>query len=133
MQPAGDCEAKTGVEKDKCYFDLALISRSGDPCGKIASLDKKNDCYYEIAKATASYAQASACEDINGPRSQGWKDECYRAVAEVNHDSVLCQKVISLDWRNYCLAGAAKDPTLCRAIKKASTRFACQALFENVP
>ncbi|MDP2927143.1 MAG: hypothetical protein Q8N65_03360 [bacterium] len=121
-----DCVQKPASEKDQCYFDLALSSLERDDCQLIASLSKRNDCYYGVAKAAVN---SLACEEMKGKGSQGWKDECYRAVAEIKPDSSLCQKVISLDWRNYCLAGAAKDPTFCSAIKKTSTKSACQALF----
>lgn len=127
---AADCAQKTASEKDQCYFDVALASQERDSCQLIGSLAKKNDCYYALAKAGVN---SLVCEEIKGTASQGWKDECYRAVAEIKPDASLCQKVINLDWRNYCLAGAAKNAAFCSAVKKASTKSACQALFEKVP
>jgi hypothetical protein len=83
----------------------------------------RSDCYYEVAKATLD---ENNCGAIIGSQYQGWKDECYRAVAEGKTDSDLCLKVVNLDWRNYCYATAKKDVSFCQKIKKASTRKTCQ-------
>lgn len=116
----------TSAEKDQCYLDQA---KGTDSCEKIMGLTVKNDCYYKVAQ---SLEDERACTQIKGAGAQGWRDECYRAVAQLKGDSLLCRNVVSSDWKNYCYATSEKNATFCQKIRKTTTRQACVSKVKEI-
>lgn len=94
---------------DRCYANVAVFKKDSSLCEKIKqNWTKDETCYIKIA---VDLKDSSLCEKIT---IENLKNKCYRNVAAVNQDILLCDKAgYQKDPCYYDLAPILNDLSLC--------------------
>jgi len=118
------CEDQEEPYKLYCYIESeADYSRDSSLCDKIAGLDYRDDCYFNIAR---TMGDSSLCDKIAG---LDYRDDCYFNTAEWIEDPSICGKIADSEYKNNCDlvldAITSKNPSLCEKITDSTNRDWC--------
>lgn len=83
------CE-KVKVERESCYFNIALANRNLEICRRIQNFSRKDGCLWRV---NYFINDISVCEQI---KKIIYKDSCYSNLAVSTRDLSLCDKVEGL-------------------------------------
>lgn len=120
-----ECDAlEEGVEKWRCYDDLAEEERSLEICDKISKGNYKDACYYGVARIKND---VNICYQITGSEtSEIQKDICIRELEEFKTQK--CEIEQYPEHQANCLkmvAIANDDLTMCEEIEIQSYKDSC--------
>lgn len=68
----------------------------------------------------------SECENLETPTARNF---CYTELALKRNDASICDKILSVDISNYCMAGVTKNSSLCANIRDESLKQNCPPKF----
>lgn len=107
--------SKDCIEQETATFEGLTLSETLDRIKKIAETD---------VRSAANY-----CSMVDIPM---YKDVCFRNIAEVTKNSLLCDSIVEELPRDRCYASIAKsksDSSSCESIAKDSVRDSCYMNF----
>lgn len=91
----------SSFQKDRCYLELAKISKDPSYCSMINVPDDKDYCYVYVA---VKKRDPSLCEKVGESiyLDKTWKDRCYRGIALAKQDPSICGKIKDQSYKIQC-------------------------------
>ena len=104
---------------EQCTLDKAIRTQDARLCPETGALS--DSCYAAIAEETYD---VSLCPLISGAET---KDGCYKHVAEVRRDPLVCENIADHGVQITCEAQISKNQFLCRNIQDEMQLAKCFA------
>ena len=85
--PEENCLKKSGIDRDHCYKNLAVISRNSTFCEKIEDPGPKSKCYLELGLCNKLFSQATG----DGAYT---RFDCYQFTAIKYNSIKMCNEFL---------------------------------------
>lgn len=155
------CKELKQEDRIECITDVAKSDKNASICDEIEDVHNRDFCITEVAQKTGETAlcdktssiyeangkwdcvrwvaymnrNVALCEEI--PTASRWRDQCFKdAVGIWPHDYTLCNKVIDMTERDWCLSYAGRlrsDISLCEQVNDSDLRNLCAAVVTKNP
>ncbi|MEK6910743.1 MAG: hypothetical protein AABW82_03140 [Nanoarchaeota archaeon] len=116
--------------KDHVNFAIAVNNKDISVCNKFDDARTKDSCIQSIAVKSLD---ASLCEKIENKSTSSLGeglftayDDCYGQIADAKNDTLLCEKILGEERRNYCysvLGSRLNDQATCNKISGKQADF----------
>lgn len=109
------------LERDQCYADTAIASKSLGGCQKVQASSFQDYCVIGVIKETG---------DLNSLQSLSSKKQGYvlSSLATQKNDTNMCLSIQDTDWRDVCYDVIARQTSkydLCRYVQNKLKRDDC--------